>query len=142
MRVEKKFELAVEGKLENLPRISEFIDETMRQCNIESLKDIYAVQLSVDEACTNIIEHAYAGKSGGAIVIRCMLSGEKFIVNIIDSGKAFDPTSIPNPNTDGSLNERKEGGLGIFFIKKFMDEIKYVRSDDKNLLIIAKHIKN
>ncbi len=58
-----KFELKIEGKLESLPKISAFIDETMRQCNIESLRDVYAVQLSVDEACTNIIKHAFPVKT-------------------------------------------------------------------------------
>lgn len=142
--MEKKFELTVESKLENLPRISEFIDETMRHCEVHSVKDIYAVQLSVDEACTNIIKHAYSNKSEGTIVIRCMLSstGEKFTVNIMDWGKAFDPTIIPEPDTESDLDERKVGGLGIFFMRKFMDEVKYVRSDDMNLLIIVKYIKN
>jgi serine/threonine-protein kinase RsbW len=138
--MEKKFELTVEGKLENLSRISEFIEDAMSRYGIQSSKDIYAVQLSVDEACTNIIEHAYADKSGGKIVICCMLEGEKFSVNIMDQGKPFDPTIIPTPDTDSPLNERKRGGLGIFFMKKFMDEVKYVRSNDENLLIIAKYI--
>ncbi|MCW4011118.1 MAG: ATP-binding protein [Candidatus Bathyarchaeota archaeon] len=140
---EEKFELTVESKLEKLPVISEFIEETMKQCKIQSIKDIYAVQLSVDEACTNIIKHAYSNKSEGTIVIRCMLpiSGEKFIVNIMDWGKPFDPTTIPNPDTESDLNERKVGGLGIFFMRKFMDEVEYVRSNDMNLLIIGKYIK-
>jgi anti-sigma regulatory factor (Ser/Thr protein kinase) len=132
----------VESKLENLPKIGEFIDETMRYYGIRNLKDIYAVQLSVDEVCTNIIEHAYSNKTDGLIVIRCGLLGEKFIVNIIDWGEAFDPTKIPKPDIDSGLNERKEGGLGIYFMKKFMDEVKYVRVNDRNLLTITKYIKN
>jgi serine/threonine-protein kinase RsbW len=140
--VEKKFELTMESKVENLPRISQFIEEAMQHYNIHSSKDRYAVQLSVDEACTNIIEHAYPKESKGVIVICCMVSDEKFVVNITDWGKPFDPTTIPRPDIDSGLDERKEGGLGIFFMKKFMDEVKYVRSDGKNLLIIAKYIKN
>jgi serine/threonine-protein kinase RsbW len=140
--VEEKFELTVESKLENLQKISEFIDKTMRHYNIVNLKDIHAVKLSVDEACTNIIEHAYLNKEG-TIIIRCMLSNEgKFVVNILDWGEPFDPTATVDPNTEIGLNDRKEGGLGIFFMKKFMDEIKYVRSDNMNLLTVAKHIKN
>ena len=142
--MKKKFEFTVESKLENLPRISEFIAETMRQFDIQNSKDIYAVQLSVNEACTNIIQHAYSNKSEGVIVIHCMLSstGNKFIVNIMDWGQSFDPTIIPKPDTESCLNERKEGGLGIFFMRKFMDEVKYVRSKDMNLLIITKNMKN
>jgi serine/threonine-protein kinase RsbW len=142
--LEKEFELTVYSKLENLARISEFMIETMKHYNIHNSKDIFAVQLSVDEACTNIIKHAYSNKNEGVIVIRCMLSipGNNFIVNIMDWGKAFDPTITPKPDTECSLNERKIGGLGIFFMRKFMDEVKYVRSKDMNLLIMAKYMQN
>jgi anti-sigma regulatory factor (Ser/Thr protein kinase) len=68
-------------------------------------------------------------------------NGQKFVVQIMDWGAAFDPTTLPAPDTESNLDERKEGGLGIFFMKKFMDEITYCRSDNMNLLIIAKHIK-
>ncbi len=141
--MEKKSELTVESKLENLPIIAEFVTETMKRYDIHSLKDIYAVQLSVDEACTNIIQHAYSDKTGGEIVIRCMLSSRdnKFTVNIIDWGKPFDLTSVPEPDTKSGLNERKVGGLGIAFMKKFMDDVKYARDKDRNLLIMVKHIE-
>jgi serine/threonine-protein kinase RsbW len=141
--LEEKFEFTVESKLENLQKIGEFLEKTMKHFNIDDVKELHAVQLSVDEACTNIIEHAYANKIGGVIVIRCMLSGagDKFLVNIIDWGEPFDPTTKADPDTGIGLNERKEGGLGIFFIRKFMDEVKYVREDNKNLLVMAKNIK-
>ena len=60
----------------------------------------------------------------------------------MDWGKAFDPTIMPKPDTESSLNERTAGGLGIFFMKKFMDEVKYVRGRDMNLLIMAKYMQN
>lgn len=139
----ESFELTVESKLENLPKIGAFIDETMQRYNIQSPKDVYAVQLSVDEACTNIIEHAYTNQNDGVIVIRCMLSKTegKIVVNITDWGAPFDPTTLPKPDTQSSLPERKEGGLGIFFMRKFMDEISYNRCDDMNLLTLAKYIE-
>ena len=81
-----QFEFTVNGKLESLPKISCFIDETMQTLEIQNQKDIYAVQLSVDEACTNIIKHAYANKNEGKITIRCMLASSRFVVELIDWG--------------------------------------------------------
>ncbi len=140
--LEKQFELTVEGKLENLAVIGAFIEKTMRHYHINSSKTIYAVQLSVDEACSNIIKYGYSGKVGGTIVIRCILQDEKFIVNIMDRGERFDPTKMPTPDTESGLNERKVGGMGIYFMREFMDEVSYIRVDGMNLLTIAKYIKN
>jgi serine/threonine-protein kinase RsbW len=140
--VRRKFELAVESSLEYLPRISEFITQTMRQLNIQNSKDIYEVRLSVDEACTNVIEHAYSNKNNGRIVIRCMLSstGDQFVVQIIDWGKSFDPTSVPKPDTQSSLNDRREGGLGVFLMREFMDSIKYTSIQNENKLVMVKNL--
>lgn len=138
---DEKFELTVDSKLESLPKIGDFLDETMQHYKIQNLKDRYAVQLSVDEACTNIINHAYTDKNEGKIAIRCVMADKKFVVNIIDWGKPFDPTAKPKPDTESGLDERKAGGLGIFFIRKFMDEVSYSRSDCMNLLTIAKYIR-
>jgi serine/threonine-protein kinase RsbW len=140
--LEKNSELTVESKLENLTRIAEFITQTMENYGIHNMKDIYAVQLSVDEAATNIIQHAYPNQNGGPIEITCMLSdsGSEFTVNITDWGRPFDPTGAPTPDTQSGINERKVGGLGITFMKKFMDTVKYERIKDKNLLILVKHI--
>ncbi len=132
----------MESKLEYLPRISEFIAQTMKQLNIQNSKDIYAVQLSVDEACTNVIQHAYSNKSGEHILIRCMLSStdNKFVVHIIDWGKSFDPTTIPQPDTHSNLNERREGGLGLFLMRKSMDSIKYTSFQNVNKLVMVKYL--
>jgi serine/threonine-protein kinase RsbW len=115
----------------------------MRQLNIKNSKDIYSVQLAVDEACTNIIQHAYSNKSKGQILIQCMLSSEnnQFTVTITDWGKSFNPKKVPKPNTESNLNERKEGGLGLFLINKFMDSVKYTSAQNMNKLVMVKTLK-
>lgn len=139
--MDKKFKLTVDSKLENLSVIGQFIEDTMRQCQIDSAKDVHAFQLSVDEACTNVIEHAYAYNTQGQITVNCSLIGDKFTVTIEDSGAPFDPTTMPDPNINQGLDERRAGGLGIYFMKKLMDEVKYNRVDDKNLLTLTKKIE-
>jgi serine/threonine-protein kinase RsbW len=142
--VRRKFELKVESKVGCLPSISKFIDQTMKQLKIQKSKDIHAVQLSVAEACTNVIQHAYSNVSEGQIVIRCMLSskGNQLIVHIIDCGKSFDPTIVQKPDIDSNLDERREGGLGIFLIQKFMDNVKYTSIRKMNKLVMVKYLDN
>jgi anti-sigma regulatory factor (Ser/Thr protein kinase) len=139
--MENTFKLTVDSKLENLSVIDQFIEDTMRLLQIDSPKNVHAFQLSVDEACTNVIEHAYAYNSAGQITISCTLTGEEFTVTIEDNGAPFDPTTTPEPDVNLGLDERKAGGLGIYFMKKLMDKVKYVRVDDKNLLTLTKNIK-
>jgi anti-sigma regulatory factor (Ser/Thr protein kinase) len=139
--MDKKFKLTVDSKLENLSVIGQFIEDTMRQCQIDSAKDVHAFQLSVDEACTNVIEHAYAYNTQGQITVTCSLIDDKFTVTIEDSGAPFDPTTMPDPDINQGLDERRAGGLGIYFMKKLMDEVKYNRVDDKNLLTLTKKIE-
>lgn len=139
--MEKKFKITVESKLENLSVIGQFVEDAMRQCQIDTPKNVHAFQLSVDEACTNVIEHAYAYNTSGQITVGCVFTAEKFTVTIEDNGAPFDPTTIPEPNVNQGLEERRAGGLGIYFMKKLMDEVKYLRVDDKNLLTLTKNIK-
>lgn len=137
-----KFDLTVESKLENLPKISQFIDQTMQELNIQQTKTIHAIQLSIAEACTNIIQHAYQNKSTEKILIQCKLSKTKdqFEVHITDWGKPFNPTAIPKPDTQSKINQRKEGGLGIFLMKQYMDKIKYASNQNKNKLVMTKKL--
>ncbi len=130
-----RFELKIEGKLENLSLIGEFIGDSMRSFGLDNHK-IFDVQLAVDEACTNIIEYGYANEVG-TIDIACQRKGDEIIVIIKDKGKPFDPTSVQPPDLNASLEERKAGGLGIYFMKKLMDEVKYEFSGGKNVLTMV-----
>ncbi|NLE04957.1 MAG: ATP-binding protein [Crenarchaeota archaeon] len=135
-------ELEVESKYENLEVIGEFISKTMRGFGVKENKDIFDVQLSVDEACTNIIEHAYTGIENGKIWIKCKISESKkeFTVKIIDTGKAFNPNSIQTPDTKAELEDRKAGGLGIFFMKQKMQSIKYAFEEKQNIITMKKFL--
>ena len=102
-------------------------------------KDIYDVQLAVDEACTNIIEHAYSGKQTGKITILCKLSSKKeFTVKLIDQGKKFDPNAVLSPDTEAPLDERKRGGYGIYLMKKMMQNVKYAFTEEGNELTMTR----
>ena len=137
IQMKDEFELEIEGKLENLSLIGEFIGDTMRSFGLDNHKT-FEVQLAVDEACTNIIEYGYANANEvGMIDIACQRKGDEIVVVIKDRGKPFDPTSVQPPDLNASLEERKAGGLGIYFMKTLMDEVRYEFKEGKNVLTMA-----
>lgn len=137
---DKPFQFTVSSKLENLSLISDFIAEVARQYNLDDhiLSDI---QLAVDEACTNVIQHGYSLEEEGTITIICQLEGDDFTVVIQDHGKSFDLESISLPDLDADLEERKVGGLGLYFMSQVMDEVKFhFDSREGNELTMIKHL--
>jgi serine/threonine-protein kinase RsbW len=104
--------------------------------------DIYAVQLAVDEACSNIIEHACHGRCDEQIEITCTTSGDHLTIMIRDHGEPFDPTSAPDPDLDAGIKNRPVGGLGIFLMRQLTDEIHYEQMGESgNILTLVKYRK-
>lgn len=85
----------------------------------------YQVQLAVDEACCNIIEHAYGAECDDPIEIRCDAGPEALTIQLHDHGKPFDPSRAANPDLKASLEERRIGGLGIFLMRQYMDKVEF-----------------
>ena len=134
----KRCELEVTSDLENLEKIAAFVTEAAERAGL-SAGESFEVQMAVDEACTNIMEHAYEGGSG-PLRICCDCERDCFSVTITDQGKPFDPDLVPDPDIDSSLEERSTGGLGIFFMRKMMDEIHFEFNDhlDNRLTMIKR----
>jgi anti-sigma regulatory factor (Ser/Thr protein kinase) len=113
-----------EANFHNLDEIRDFVGEAARQAGF-SEKEIYSIQLAADEASTNIIEHAYAEIENGKIEIDCSITGGELKIVMRDNGKSFDPSSVPEPNVKAELSERKIGGLGMYLMRKLMDDVVY-----------------
>ncbi|MDD5369835.1 MAG: ATP-binding protein [Anaerolineaceae bacterium] len=127
------------GRYDSLARISEFVLRAAKQAGLDE-KAVYAVQTAVDEACSNIIEHAYGGEGLGEINCSVLNQEDSLAVILRDRGKSFDPSSIPIPNVHSKLFRRKEGGLGLFFIRNYMDEVRFEFSSEKgNQLTMIKY---
>ena len=106
-------------------------------------KAIYAMQMAVDEACTNIIDHAYGGETEKKIDISYEIKRDRIILKLHDNGKPFDMDSIAPPNLNAPLAEREVGGLGIHLIRRLMDGIKYKSTHEAgNTLILTKFREN
>jgi serine phosphatase RsbU (regulator of sigma subunit)/putative methionine-R-sulfoxide reductase with GAF domain/anti-sigma regulatory factor (Ser/Thr protein kinase) len=126
------------AQFEVLDSIREFVAESARRACMDE-KDVYNVQLAADEAASNIIEHAYAGIPDGQIEISTTVTREALTIVMRDQGKRFDVNEISDPNLDAALEERAAGGLGLFFMRKLMDEVHFEwQPGQGNLLTMLK----
>ena len=103
-----------------------------------SEKQVFALNLSLEEVMTNIITHGYHCKKTGDKIDLELLFDENMITAVVtDHGLAFDPLqNAPEPDLYADVDERKIGGLGVFLCKEMMDAIEYQWLDGKNVLIL------
>ncbi len=126
------------AKFEFLDEIREFVGDIARAGGFGD-KDVYNIQLAADEAASNIIEHAYEGVSDGVLELSCGVKANVITIILVDHGESFDPSEIPMPDLKADLSERKIGGLGIFLMRKLMDEVRYeVKPNKHNVLTMIK----
>ena len=131
--------LSMSAKLENLCRFIASVSNCAKAQGFEQEK-ISKIELAAEEALVNIIRYAYPEGPGDVEMI-CKMDGGRFVIEIIDWGIPFDVTAMPDPDVAAGIPERETGGLGIFFMKKAMDEVWYRRENDRNILtlIIQRH---
>jgi len=130
--------LTFPGRFDSLAAISEFVVRAAEAAGLDA-HAIYAVQMAVDEACSNIIEHAYGGEGHGTIECTCRIKDDELTVTLRDHGRPFDPTSVPEPDLHASLEERSGGGLGLYFMRQLMDEVHFEFTPDPgNVLTMVK----
>ena len=126
------------AQFENLDRVREFVAESAEECGLEPAA-VYAVQLAVDEAFTNIIEHAYEGVAGGEFTVACEMRGDSIEIVMRDNGMPFDVSAVKQPDLKADLSERQIGGLGVYLIRKIMDDVQYEsNASTGNLLTMTK----
>jgi serine/threonine-protein kinase RsbW len=114
------------------------IDDQVRQAALKaglSEKEIYDVELAVDEACTNIIDHSYGGEGLGEIDCVCIDIPEGLKIVIHDSGCFFNSNKVPTPNVNLPMAKRSEGGLGLFFMRRLMDEVIFDPCKDSGTML-------
>jgi serine/threonine-protein kinase RsbW len=130
------------GRYESLSEIRDFVVEIAKEAGFQDF-DLYAVELAVDEACSNIIEHAYGGENKGNIELTCNLTERGLEIVLRDHGKTFNPAIIPEPNFGLDIDELKPGGAGLFLMRKMMDEVTFDFSNDSgNVLTMIKYRKD
>ena len=95
------------------------------------------IELVVEEALVNVFVHGYT-QTGGMVEVRCLVSDDPALtIEIHDTGVAFDPLSLAEPDVQSDLTKRKIGGMGVFFIRKMTDKVAYRREGDRNVLTMT-----
>jgi serine/threonine-protein kinase RsbW len=137
---DEEFEITVYNKLESLPVIAQFLNDSLQKIGMGEDK-IFDMNVAVDEACTNIIQHAYSPDERGKIEIRCkVVNDNRCAVSIKDNGKPYDQSTEGPADTTSPLEERKPGGLGLFFMRELVDEIFYEYKDGFETLTLIKSL--
>jgi serine/threonine-protein kinase RsbW len=139
--IERKFTLKVPSSTENLALIREFIGSAAQQAGFESA-DTAKLVLAVDEACANVIEHAYGHDITKEVIVRVTLDEDIFSIHIEDTGRGFDPALVEPEQLEQLINKRKTGGLGMRLMKTLMDEVRYeIEPGKKNALHMVKRLR-
>lgn len=131
-------ELNIEAKVENLDEVLEFVDKELeaRDC---SPKIQMQLDVAVEELFVNIAHYAYKPETGFATVrVEFIEEPLSIVITFIDGGKPYDPLAREDPDVTLSAEERQIGGLGIYLVKKTMDDVIYDYKDGKNILTIKK----
>ncbi len=126
--------------LESLGDFRQFLQDHCSSLPGMDAEALYDLELAVDEACTNVITHGYAGMDPGSIIMQLELQPGIVKVSITDFGHSFEPANTPAPDTNATVEEREEGGFGLFFIRQSVDEIDYRVTEDGNTMVLTKHL--
>lgn len=133
--------ITVPASISNLPDVISSIEAFLEQIDCP-IKAQTQIEVAVDEVFTNIASYAYDGSDGLVTIDADMLEGEEGIkLTFIDQGKAYNPLEKEDPDITLSAEERPIGGLGIFIVKKTMDDVVYSYENDSNILSIIKRFK-
>ncbi len=131
--------LSIPAKLENLGSLLGFIKSNAEKQGFSG-KNINEIQIAAEEAIVNVISYAYPDKNGYIEVTCSDKEGKGLVIEIIDWGVPFNPMSIPEPDIDAAVEDRRIGGLGIYIMRKLIDESNYKRTENQNILTLVKYL--
>lgn len=129
------------NKIEELERLADDIQSFGEKYDLD-VHTLYNLNLCIDEIFTNIIYHGFDDNIEHEIEVIVDCQDQEIVATVTDSGKAFNPlTEAATPDITTPLEERQEGGLGIYFLKQLMDKVSYERKENKNILTMRKVLK-
>ena len=129
-RVKQLGIVRVKAILENIPLAMDCVNQWALALGFDD-RALYEIQLAVDEACANVVHHAYRDMAPGDMEVSCDLEDQVLRIRVRDWGRGFDPDEVPMPNLDAPLEERGVGGLGLFILKQVMDRVRFTCDPDR-----------
>lgn len=138
---ERTFSLHVPSSTQNLAMIRDFVSGVGAQAGLDDAQ-IMRLALAVDEACANVIEHAYSNEERMQdVTVRAVLGDDDLTFLIVDRGKGFDPSTVEPESIEELVKQRRSGGLGLRLIRTIMDDVTYtIIPGEKNELRMVKHL--
>ncbi|HET6350131.1 MAG TPA: SpoIIE family protein phosphatase, partial [Candidatus Krumholzibacteria bacterium] len=131
-------ELTVAAEEGQLGRVRDFVVAVCEEAGF-SPREVSNTKLAVDEACTNIIKHAYEGRrESGDITVVAEIDSGRIKIHLRDRGKHFDFSAVKDPDLDQYVETGRKGGLGVFLINRLMDGVEYRTTDVGNELVLTK----
>lgn len=135
-------ELTVTARVENIETVTDFVNEQLEVLDF-SMKARMQIDIAIDEIFSNIAHYAYGPQTGDATVrVETVQDPAGIVITFIDQGMPYDPLSAAEPDITLSAEERSIGGLGIFMVKKSMDELAYRRENGSNIFSIRKNLRS
>jgi anti-sigma regulatory factor (Ser/Thr protein kinase) len=120
-----------------VPRLTEWVEQCCGEAGLDALA--FKLVLALEEAVVNVVNHAFAEVPPPHLIEVTLDTGADGIVaEVIDNGRAFDPSAAPEPDLTLPLEQRDPGGLGILLIHRMMDRVDYRRTDGRNRLRLEK----
>ena len=129
--------ISLANDLEEIAVVGARIDEFCESHDVPP-EVAYAVNLSVDELLNNTITYGYTDDEPHTIELSLRLDADAVVVEIVDDGREFEASGVPEPDTDAALEDRAVGGLGLFIVHQMMDSVEFRREDGRNVVTIAK----
>ena len=135
-------EITIEAKIESLPEVLSFINEKIKDVPHSSRTQMHVEMIS-EEIYVNICQYAYGDDGGTATIGTELKEGDPatLIIRFCDTGTRFDPLKKEDPDITLPAGSRPIGGLGIFLVKKMIDDIDYKYEDSRNILTVTKVLK-
>jgi serine/threonine-protein kinase RsbW len=127
------------ARLEDLAAVRAFVTNVCREAAAST--DVReALVLAADEVCSNIVRHAYPRDAPGPVRFDVSIA-EAAVLTITDEARPFDPTDVPAPDFGAPVSTRAIGGLGIYLVRKMMDDLRYERRPTGNRVTLMKRLR-